>query len=255
MLPTGASSELWKTNEKEEGQNVAESLSLGNVQFVGEPKALAALANKLAAICGGMTRVPKSGHNTAQNYDFAREADVVDHVRPELAARNLYMFFSSEPLSVSYEHRVSGKGNNQVWAQLELRATIVDGDSGAMFSFTMPGQAVDTGSDKAIFKAITGAKKYATMLAFNVATGDDPEDETRDTGRAKRERTPQDAADNAKREASKARQTICAAFPVMRDEARRDEICTTIYGKQLHEMDIQELKDLYRRLNRGEVGK
>ena len=226
--------------------------NLGDVQIIGDPPAIASLASKLSAISAGMTRVPKSGHNSAQNYDFAREADVVDHIRPQLADRNLYIFFSNEGPSPSYEHRVSKNQNNQVWADVVLRATILDGDTGALISFTMPGQAVDTGSDKAVFKAITGAKKYALMLAFNVATGDDPEDEQRETGRARSTKTAQNSADDAARQASKARQTICAKFPAMRDEQKRDAICQKTYGKQMHDMDVKELRDLYSRLDKGQ---
>lgn len=235
-----------------------DAVTLGNVILIGSPPARAKLAAKLAKIQGEMRRVEKRGHNTVQNYDFVREADVIDHVRPMLEEANLAVVFSNEPLSVSYEHRETADKKRQVWASLELRGTIIDGDTGAMLSYTMPGQAVDTNGDKAIYKAITGAKKYATMLGFNVATGDDPENEERQRGSRQRssgtggDKPPADP-DAAAREASKARQQLCAHFPVMRDETRRDEICHGYYGKAMHEMDLKELRDLYGKLNKGTI--
>lgn len=233
-----------------------QQVTLGNVILIGSPPDRARLAAKLAKIQGAMTRVEKRGHNTVQNYDFVREADVIDHVRPMLEEANLAVVFSNEPLSVSYEHRETADKKRQVWASLELRGTIIDGDTGAMLSYTMPGQAVDTNGDKAIYKAITGAKKYATMLGFNVATGDDPENEDGRKGgggsRRQRNAAPADP-DEVAREASKARQEICRRFEIMRDDERRDEICHGFYGKPMHDMDVKELRDLYTKLNRGQI--
>lgn len=234
-----------------------EAVTLGNVIIIGSPPDRAKLAAKLSKIQGAMTRVEKKGHNSLMNYDFVREADVIDHVRPMLEAANLAIVFSDEPLATTFEHRVSKDGKDKIWAALDLRASIIDGDTGALFSYTMPGQAVDTNGDKAIYKAITGAKKYATMLGFNVATGDDPENDERRKGgggtrRGKGADEPADT-DAAAREASKARQQLCAHFPVMRDEARRDEICHGYYGKDMHEMDLKELRDLYGKLNKGVI--
>jgi hypothetical protein len=44
------------------------------------------------------------------------------------------------------------------------------------------GYAEDTGGDKAIYKAMTGATKYFYMKVFGVATGDDPENEKAEKG-------------------------------------------------------------------------
>lgn len=232
-------------------------MTLGNVMLIGSPPDRARLAAKLSKIQGEMRRVEKRGHNPIQNYDFVKEADVIDHVRPMLEQANLAILFSDEPLATTYEHRETKDGKQKVWASLVLRATIIDGESGALFSYTMPGQAVDTNGDKAIYKAITGAKKYATMLGFNVATGDDPENEEggRKGGgsRSRRGDNPPADPDAEAREASKARQQLCARFPVMRDEARRDEICHGYYQKAMHEMNLKELRDLYGKLNKGTI--
>lgn len=147
----------------------------GAFTFVGELPDIAKLATKIVAIQQDMSRVQKRGRNEMQKYDFVQEADVVDHSRPLLAQHKLAVLFSGIPGSAQYEHRISRNQNNQVWASLDLCGLILDAETGASVSFSMPGQAVDTGSDKAIYKAITGAKKYATMLALEISTGVDPE--------------------------------------------------------------------------------
>jgi len=55
-----------------------------------------------------------------------------------------------------------------------MQVTFVDTESGESFSCIFYGDGSDS-NDKAIYKAITGAQKYALMKTFLVATGDDPE--------------------------------------------------------------------------------
>jgi hypothetical protein len=49
-------------------------------------------------------------------------------------------------------------------------------DSGEEIVAKVAGQGLDSG-DKAPYKAMTGALKYALLQSFLLATGDDPEDE------------------------------------------------------------------------------
>ena len=53
--------------------------------------------------------------------------------------------------------------------------TFSDVDSGEEIVAKVAGQGLDAG-DKAPYKAITGALKYALLQSFLLATGDDPED-------------------------------------------------------------------------------
>jgi hypothetical protein len=50
----------------------------------------------------------------------------------------------------------------------------IDGETGEELVFHSEGEGQDAG-DKGIYKAITGAQKYALMKAFMIPTGDDPE--------------------------------------------------------------------------------
>ncbi|MGA7871170.1 MAG: hypothetical protein WCA22_09755, partial [Candidatus Binatus sp.] len=54
--------------------------------------------------------------------------------------------------------------------------TFADVDSGEQIVAKVAGQGLDPG-DKAPYKAMTGALKYALLQSFLLATGDDPEDE------------------------------------------------------------------------------
>src|SRR6202045_3796544 len=59
--------------------------------------------------------------------------------------------------------------------------TFIDVDTGEEITAKVAGQGLDSG-DKAPYKAMTGALKYALLQSFLIATGDDPEDERADGG-------------------------------------------------------------------------
>jgi hypothetical protein len=54
--------------------------------------------------------------------------------------------------------------------------SFADADSAEEITVKVAGEGVDSG-DKAPYKAMTGALKYALLQSFLLATGDDPEDE------------------------------------------------------------------------------
>ncbi len=54
--------------------------------------------------------------------------------------------------------------------------TFTDVDTGEAITAKVAGQGLDSG-DKAPYKAMTGALKYALLQSFLLATGDDPEEE------------------------------------------------------------------------------
>jgi len=53
---------------------------------------------------------------------------------------------------------------------------ITDGETGEFVNFQSVGSGSDS-TDKAVYKAMTGALKYALLLGFLIPTGDDPENE------------------------------------------------------------------------------
>jgi hypothetical protein len=135
-----------------------------------EGQTIKTLAGKMAAILGEVSRIPKSGRNKFQNYDYATEGDALDAIRPLLSKHNIAVFFDC------VEVNDLENGRTRVRVQIEL----VCGDSGESRSSFAFGEARDVDSkgntmDKGIYKAITGAMKYWMFKTFMISTGDDPE--------------------------------------------------------------------------------
>ncbi|MCY1042670.1 ERF family protein [Corallococcus sp. bb12-1] len=132
------------------------------------------LVRKLAEVMGEVERVPKSGRNDFHRYDYATEADIVSAVRKAMADRALMLI----PSVVKTEwHEVErSKGGKDRLVTLTVQFTLHDGDSGEEKSFEVLGEGQDQG-DKATYKALTGAVKYALLKLFLIPTGDDPEDD------------------------------------------------------------------------------
>jgi hypothetical protein len=133
------------------------------------------LVAKLARIMSKIDRVPKNGHNDFHNYDYATEADIAEHCRNLLAEEKVMMI----PNVLGYEQiskpDKDGKPRNDI-VRLNVEFSFYDGDSNDKISFKVVADGEDKG-DKATYKAITGAQKYALMKSFLIPTGDDPEDD------------------------------------------------------------------------------
>lgn len=137
----------------------------------GTPEAIASLAAKIAEVMGAVDRIAKSGHNDHFNYDFARESDVLDAVRKELATRKVALLPYLEE-SASYEN-VGRNGTTRV-AVTRYRFTFYDGETGASLVARVQSEGMD-GQDKGSTKALTAAVKSFLLKAFLIPTGDDPD--------------------------------------------------------------------------------
>lgn len=131
------------------------------------------LLTKLVEITAVVERIPKNGHNDKQNYDYALESDIKDVVRKEMSDRNLVLISSELSRNKS---ELQGRNGVQQLVTLEVQFTIFDAESGESIQFTGFGDGQDFG-DKALYKAKTGALKYALTSLFLIPTGDDPETE------------------------------------------------------------------------------
>lgn len=129
------------------------------------------LVRKLAEVKGAVDRIAKNGHNDHFNYDFATESDIAAAVRKEMADRRLVMFPN---VTKTEWEKVPRKNGETKLCTLTVEFTIEDGDSGETRKFTILGQGEDS-MDKATYKAMTGAEKYALLKLFMIPTGDDPE--------------------------------------------------------------------------------
>jgi len=130
------------------------------------------LVGKLAAVMAQVERVPKNGHNSFFNYDYATEADITDAVRSAMAERGIMLFPSVE--HIEWKDIPTKSGGIERLATITFKFTATDGKDS--ISFNIVGEGQDRG-DKATYKALTGATKYALMKLFLIPTGDDPETE------------------------------------------------------------------------------
>lgn len=131
------------------------------------------LVRKLAAVMAEVDRVPKDGRNEFHKYNYATESAINEAVRKGMAERNLMLVPSVEKEEWS-ELPKEGK-----LCTLTVLFRLLDGDSGEELAFTVLGQGSDKG-DKATYKAMTGALKYALLKLFLIPTGDDPEREEKE---------------------------------------------------------------------------
>lgn len=130
------------------------------------------LVRKLSEVMKAVERVPKRGRNAFHGYDYATEADIAAEVRKAMAERHLMLV--PDVVETSWHDVPRKAGGVDRIATLKVKFTLMDGDSGEELAFHVLGEGQD-GGDKATYKAMTGAIKYALLKLFLIPTGDDPE--------------------------------------------------------------------------------
>lgn len=124
------------------------------------------LFTKLAKVQSQLKSIPENGFNKFHSYKYSTSEDIINTVRPLCAESGLVVTIGC----TSQEIQREGKA-----AFVIIQLTVTDSESGESTSCLMPGYAEDAKSDKSLYKAITGATKYALRNFFCLATGDDPE--------------------------------------------------------------------------------
>ena len=127
----------------------------------------AEIGKKKSAVRSKVERIKKNGENKQQGYKYAEAADIYDEVRSILHEERLG--FDSDVLEEWTEHTQKGAPITKV----RLLITWTDLDTGYFEEMQVIGTGLDYG-DKGIYKAYTGAEKYALVLTFMIPTGDDP---------------------------------------------------------------------------------
>jgi hypothetical protein len=155
---------------------VETSASTFNVVAPEDPARLN-LRQKLAEVRRRIGYVQKRGHNERFNYSYVTAADIAGSVGDILSELGVIVIPSLE--NITYES-AAGHGETTRMARVVMAYTFSDVDSGEEIVAKMAGQGLDSG-DKAPYKAMTGALKYALLQSFLLATGDDPEDERADS--------------------------------------------------------------------------
>ena len=129
------------------------------------------LFKKLLAVQKVLEPLEKTGRNDFHRYNYTTAGDVLLPV--QRACNEHGLFISANCIDSKIE-----PGRAEVTVQL----TVFDSETGESHSITSPGYAEDwsykdnrPSGDKAVYKAITGATKYAVRSLFCLPSEDDPE--------------------------------------------------------------------------------
>jgi hypothetical protein len=132
------------------------------------------LRQKLAEVRRRIGYIQKRGHNERQNYRYVTAADIAGAVGDILAELGVVVIPSLE--SVSYVPTRNAAGQVERVARVVMTYAFTDAENGEAIVVKVPGEGLDVG-DKATYKAMTGALKYALLQSFLLASGEDPEDD------------------------------------------------------------------------------
>jgi hypothetical protein len=132
------------------------------------------LRQKLAEVRRRIGYVQKRGFNERNNYSYVTAADLAGSVGDVLAELGVVIIPYLE--SIVYEPARNIGPEAARAAQVVMAYTFIDVETGEEITAKVAGQGLDAG-DKAPYKAMTGALKYALLQSFLLATGDDPEEE------------------------------------------------------------------------------
>lgn len=130
------------------------------------------LYEKLALAMKSCSYIEKTGENTFHGYSYVTSSDVLERVNDALTSVGLITAVT--PTLLDLREVQTAKGNIDKHATISVTISIIDVETGESVQISGIGSGQDSG-DKAIMKAETAAIKYAYMLSFCIATGDDPE--------------------------------------------------------------------------------
>ena len=150
------------------------------------------LLSKLHEAQKAATAVGKRGRNQKQNYSYARAEDVIREAQDALHNAGLVgaMTFSDVETS-GVESKGGGAG---MYLTLSGALRISDPDTGEAYEVPTFGAGIDYPGDKAVYKAMTGAAKYAYASALGIGFTDDPE---KDDGRGTEDKPDKATPDEA----------------------------------------------------------
>lgn len=135
----------------------------------------ASLAKKKAKVMQNTGFVEKKGKNNRFGYEYAREADYLNHVRGIMASVGLAFGYTvtDEKMNKFSETK---SGNTRYANRQIIEFTLTDTETGFAEHSTLVTYGIDSG-DKGVWKGITGAVKYYMAKTFLIPTGDDPEND------------------------------------------------------------------------------
>lgn len=152
-------------------------------QGIRMSSAIANIALALHQIQEGLRPIEKKGRNTSQNYSYAKFEDYIEGIKDTLTNAGLMLITTvKEPKRL--EPRPTKYGGFQYGVEVAIVVRLFH-KTGEWIEVDCYGEGQDSG-DKAIYKAITGARKYGVACLFGLATKDDPEDDEDDRKQQRR---------------------------------------------------------------------
>jgi len=130
------------------------------------------LANALAKMQPELGTISKSGENKFDKYTYATLEDYIKGTRDIMSKHGFFMVASVEKLD-QLSDRSTRNGGIEHAVQISLTVRLIH-QSGEWLETNCIGEGQDR-ADKAVYKAITGARKYAIASLLGLATSDDPE--------------------------------------------------------------------------------
>jgi ERF superfamily len=157
------------------GAHIDDGAAREDTGFAAPMFAQLSLRQKLAVVRRRIAYVPKRGHNERKNYNYVTAADIAGAVGDILADLGVVVVPRLE--SISHEPSRMARSEAEHVARVVMAYTFMDVDTAEEITVKVAGEGLDAG-DKAPYKAMTGALKYALLQSFLLATGDDPENES-----------------------------------------------------------------------------
>jgi hypothetical protein len=139
-----------------------------------------AILAKLHKIQSAVSHIEKAGENKFQGYKYIMLGTILEKVRNPLAEHGLVL--TQSVVESKCDLQFNGEKAFYSVGYVKVSTTLLDVETGESISVESAGFSTDKNGDKAIFKAITGARKYGLSLLFKahwdaVEPEDDSEEE------------------------------------------------------------------------------
>ena len=155
---------------------------------------------RLSAITSEMKTIGKKSDvatSKDKSYKAVREIDILNAVKPLEEKYGIYSYpFERQVIESKQVQGYSEKQNNFLRVEVTYRFVNVDMPS-EFIEVKSYGDGIDS-QDKAPGKALTYADKYALLKAYKIATGDDPDENTKSDEELQQEEEQVKAKQNAK---------------------------------------------------------
>lgn len=166
------------------------------------------IAKKLVNVMIECGHIAKNGLNSYHQYKYATAEDVLLKVNTALTKNKIASVVIPEIASMVDVTNL--KGNTEHLVTVNVQIKLIDSESGECVDLFGIGSGQDAG-DKAVMKAQTAAIKYAYMMSLCIATGDDPEADTKTDENSSIGNKGSKAVNNVKKiSAIKKSITVCA---------------------------------------------